>query len=108
MINYKKIINNLTNLFQISLLTTKDIKQEIRNLIQFKKEKNINQLNNSLSSDLEEIKNKINNITLKKYSKFYNINKSKILEYPINIETYLNSISRIIKKNNFKGNLLLY
>jgi hypothetical protein len=64
MINYKKIINNLTNLFQISLLTTKDIKQEIRNLIQFKKEKNINQLNNSLSSDLEEIKNKINTLKL--------------------------------------------
>jgi len=64
MINYKKIINNLTNLFQISFLTTKDIKQEIRNLIQFKKEKNINQLNNSLSSDLEEIKNKINKLKL--------------------------------------------
>ena len=64
MINYKKIINNLTNLFQISLLTTKDIKQEIRNLIQFKKEKNINQLNNSLSTDLEEIKNKINKLKL--------------------------------------------
>jgi len=64
MINYKKIINNLTNLFQISLLTTKDIKQEIRNLIHFKKEKNINQLNNSLSSDLEEIKNKINKLKL--------------------------------------------
>jgi hypothetical protein len=64
MINYKKIINNLTNLFQISLLTTKDIKQEIKNLIQFKKEKNINQLNNSLSSDLEEIKNKINKLKL--------------------------------------------
>ena len=64
MINYKKILNNLTNLFQISLLTTKDIKQEIRNLIQFKKEKNINQLNNSLSSDLEEIKNKINKLKL--------------------------------------------
>ena len=64
MINYKKIINNLTNLFQISLLTTKDIKQEIRNLIQFKKEKNINQLNNSFSSDLEEIKNKINKLKL--------------------------------------------
>ena len=64
MINYKKIINNLTNLFQISLLTTKDIKQEIRNFIQFKKEKNINQLNNSLSSDLEEIKKKINKLKL--------------------------------------------
>ena len=64
MINYKKIINNLTNLFQISLLTTKDIKQEIRNLIQFKKEKTMNELNNSHSRDLEELKNKINSLKL--------------------------------------------
>jgi cell division protein FtsB len=64
MINYKKIINNLTNLFQLSLLTTKDIKQEIINLIQFKKEKIMNELNNSHSRDLEELKNKINNLKL--------------------------------------------
>jgi cell shape-determining protein MreC len=64
MINYKKIINNLTNLFQLSLLTTKDIKQEIKNLIQFKKEKTMNELNNSHSSDLEELKNKINSLKL--------------------------------------------
>ncbi|MFM7498715.1 MAG: hypothetical protein ACKO3E_03805 [Candidatus Fonsibacter sp.] len=64
MINYKKITNNLTNLFQLSLLTTKDIKQEIRNLIQFKKEKTMNELNNSHSRDLEELKNKINSLKL--------------------------------------------
>ena len=64
MINYKKIINNLTNLFQLSLLTTKDIKQEIKNLIQFKKEKTMNELNNSHSRDLEELKNKINILKL--------------------------------------------
>ncbi|GDX34844.1 hypothetical protein LBMAG17_0590 [Candidatus Pelagibacterales bacterium] len=64
MINYKKIINNLTNLFQLSLLTTKDIKQEIRNLIQFKKEKTMNELNNSHSRDLEELKNKINSLKI--------------------------------------------
>ncbi|MBM5787277.1 MAG: hypothetical protein FJ375_00915 [Pelagibacterales bacterium] len=64
MINYKKIINNLTNLFQLGLLTTKDIKQEIRNLIQFKKEKTMNELNNSHSRDLEELKNKINSLKL--------------------------------------------
>ena len=45
-------------------------------------------------------KNKINNNILKKYSKFFNINKSKIIEYPVKIENYLNSISKIIKKNN--------
>ena len=64
MINYKKIINDLTNLFQLSLLTTKDIKQEIKNLIQFKKEKTMNELNNSHSRDLEELKNKINSLKL--------------------------------------------
>ena len=64
MINYKKIINNLTNLFQLSLLTTKDIKQEIKNLIHFKKEKTMNELNNSHSRDLEELKNKINSLKL--------------------------------------------
>ena len=64
MINYKKIINNLTNLFQLSLLTTKDIKQEIKNLIQFKKEKTMNELNNSHSRDLEELKKKINSLKL--------------------------------------------
>ena len=64
MFNYKKIINNLTNLFQLSLLTIKDIKQEIRNLIQFKKEKTMNELNNSYSRDLEELKNKINSLKL--------------------------------------------
>ena len=64
MINYKKIINNLTNLFQLSLLTTKDIKQEIKNLIQFKKEKTMNELNNSHSRDLEELKNKISSLKL--------------------------------------------
>ena len=56
--------NNLTNLFQLSLLTTKDIKQEIKNLIQFKKEKTMNELNNSHSRDLEELKNKINSLKL--------------------------------------------
>ncbi|MFN5027348.1 MAG: hypothetical protein ACK5D1_05355, partial [Candidatus Fonsibacter sp.] len=55
---------NLTNLFQLSLLTTKDIKQEIKNLIQFKKEKTMNELNNSHSRDLEELKNKINSLKI--------------------------------------------
>jgi len=64
MINYKKIINNFTSLFQLGLLTTKDIKQEIRNLIQFKKEKTMNELNNSHSRDLEELKNKISSLKL--------------------------------------------
>jgi len=45
-------------------------------------------------------KNKINNNSLKKYSKFFNINKSRVIEYPMKIENYLNSISKIIKKNN--------
>jgi DNA-directed RNA polymerase alpha subunit len=64
MFNYKKIINNLINLFQLSILTTKDIKQEIRNIIQFKKEKTMSELNNLHSRDLEELKNKINSLKL--------------------------------------------
>ena len=45
-------------------------------------------------------KNKINKNYVKKYSKFYNINKNKFIEYPMNIDNYVNSISKIIKKNN--------
>ena len=55
---------------------------------------------NNSKKNITYYKNKINNNSLKKYSNFCNINKSKILEYPVDIETYLNSISRIIKKNN--------
>ena len=47
--NYKKVINDFVNLFQLGILTAKDIKQEISNIIQFKKEKiNIQNLDNFL------------------------------------------------------------
>ena len=62
--NYKKVINDFVNLFQLGVLTVKDIKQEISNIIQFKKEKILNQLNNSSQEDLKEIKNKINKLNL--------------------------------------------
>ena len=62
--NYKKVINDCVNLFQLGVLTVKDIKQEISNVIQFKKEKILNQLNNSSQEDLKEIKNKINKLNL--------------------------------------------
>ncbi|MBT4698722.1 MAG: hypothetical protein HOB75_01310 [Alphaproteobacteria bacterium] len=62
--NYKKVINDFVNLFQLGVLTAKDIKQEISNIIQFKKEKILNQLNNSSQEDLKEIKNKINKLNL--------------------------------------------
>ena len=55
---------------------------------------------NNDKKNITYYKNKINNSSLKKYSNFYNINKSKTLEYTINIETYINSISKIIKNNN--------
>jgi SAM-dependent MidA family methyltransferase len=55
---------------------------------------------NNDKKNITYYKNKINNSSLKKYSNFYNINKSKTLEYPMNIETYINSISKIIKNNN--------
>jgi len=62
--NYKKVINDFVNLFQLGVLTVKDIKQEISNIIQFKKEKILNQLNHSSQEDLKEIKNKINKLNL--------------------------------------------
>jgi hypothetical protein len=62
--NYKKVINDFVNLFQLGVLTAKDIKQEISNIIQFKKEKILHQFNNSSQEDLKEIKNKINKLNL--------------------------------------------
>ena len=62
--NYKKVINDFVNLFQLGVLTTKDIKQEINNIIQFKKEKIMHYFNNSSQKDLRELKNKINKLSL--------------------------------------------
>ena len=62
--NYKKVINDFINLFQLGVLTAKDIKQEINNIIQFKKEKIICHFNNSSQEDLKELKNKINKLNL--------------------------------------------
>ena len=62
--NYKKVINDFLNLFQLGILTAKDIKQEISNIIQFKKEKIMNQLNNYTQEDLKELKKKINKLNL--------------------------------------------
>jgi hypothetical protein len=60
--NYKKVINDFVNLFQLGFLTAKDIKQEISNIIQFKKEKIMHHFNNSSQEDLRELKNKINKL----------------------------------------------
>jgi len=62
--NYKKVINDFINLFQLGVLTAKDIKQEINNIIQFKKEKIMYYFNNSSQKDLQELKNKINKLSL--------------------------------------------
>jgi hypothetical protein len=62
--NYKKVTNDFVNLFQLGILTAKDIKQEISNIIQFKKEKIMNQLNNYTQEDLKELKKKINKLNL--------------------------------------------
>ena len=62
--NYKKVINDFVNLFQLGILTAKDIKQEISNIIQFKKEKITHYFNNSFQEDLQELKNKINKLNL--------------------------------------------
>jgi len=62
--NYKKVINDFINLFQLGVLTAKDIKKEINNIIQFKKEKIMHYFNNSSQKDLQELKNKINKLSL--------------------------------------------
>ena len=62
--NYKKVINDFVNLFQLGILTAKDIKQEISNIIQFKKEKIMNDFNNYTQEDLKELKKKINKLNL--------------------------------------------
>jgi hypothetical protein len=62
--NYKKVINDFVNLFQLGILTAKDIKQEISNIIQFKKEKIMNYFNNYTQEDLKELKKKINKLNL--------------------------------------------
>ena len=62
--NYKKVINDFVNLFQLGILTAKDIRQEISNIIQFKKEKIIHHFNNSSQEDLRQIKSKINKLNL--------------------------------------------
>ena len=62
--NYKKVINDFLNLFQLGILTAKDIKQEISNIIQFKKEKIMHHFNNSSQEDLRELKSKINKLNL--------------------------------------------
>jgi len=80
--NYKKVINDFLNLFQLGILTAKDIKQEISNIIQFKKEKIMNHFNNYTQEDLKELKKKINKLnleieSLKKKIKNYDIYPSK-------------------------------
>ncbi len=62
--NYKKVFNDFINLFQLGVLTAKDIKQEINNIIQFKKEKIMHYFNNSSQKDLQELKNKISKLSL--------------------------------------------
>ena len=62
--NYKKVINDFVNLFQLGILTAKDIKQEISNIIQFKKEKIMNHFNNYTQEDLKKLKKKINKLNL--------------------------------------------
>jgi ribosomal protein S2 len=62
--NYKKVINDFVNLFQLGIFTAKDIKQEISNIIQFKKEKIMNHFNNYTQEDLKELKKKINKLNL--------------------------------------------
>jgi cyclopropane-fatty-acyl-phospholipid synthase len=55
---------------------------------------------NKNGSEINFCKNKVNSNFIKKYSNFYNLNRSSIIEYPTNIDFYVKTISSVIKKNN--------
>jgi polyhydroxyalkanoate synthesis regulator phasin len=62
--NYKKIINDFVNLFQVGIVTAKDIKQEAINILKFKIENVKSRFNISSKEDLEVLKKKIDRLNL--------------------------------------------
>ena len=70
----------------------------------FKKEKKWYEqcitLSKKNSSEINYYKNKVNNNFIKKFSTFYNLDRSEIIEYPTNIDFYIKAISKVIKNNN--------
>jgi hypothetical protein len=62
--NYKKIINDFVNLFQVGIVTAKDIKQEAINILKFKIENVKSRFNISSKEELEVLKKKIDRLNL--------------------------------------------
>jgi polyhydroxyalkanoate synthesis regulator phasin len=62
--NYKKIINDFVNLFQVGIVTAKDIKQEAINILKFKIENVKSRFNISSKEELEVLKKKIDRLSL--------------------------------------------
>jgi len=62
--NYKKIINDFVNLFQVGIVTAKDIKQETINILKFKIENVKICFNISSKEELEVLKKKIDRLSL--------------------------------------------
>jgi polyhydroxyalkanoate synthesis regulator phasin len=62
--NCKKILNDFANLLQKSVLITKDIKEEISNILKFKRENILQRLNVSSQDQVNELELKINKLNL--------------------------------------------
>jgi polyhydroxyalkanoate synthesis regulator phasin len=62
--NCKKMLNDFANLFQKSVLITKDIKKEISNILKFKRENILQRLNVSSQDQVNELELKINKLNL--------------------------------------------
>jgi len=62
--NYQKVINDFANLLQTGILTAKDIKQEVTNILKFKIEYIKNRFNISSKEELEALKIKIDKLNL--------------------------------------------
>ena len=62
--NYKKIINDFVNLFQIGIFTVKDLREEAINILKFKVENIRNKFNLSSQEELNMLKKKIDKLNL--------------------------------------------
>jgi len=61
--NFKKIVSDFVNIIQKGILTGKDIKDEIINLLKFKGESIAQQLNLSTKEELDLVNKKIENLS---------------------------------------------
>jgi cyclopropane-fatty-acyl-phospholipid synthase len=95
--NIRKVNKNPTVIIANEFFDAFPIKQF------FKKEKNWYEqcvtFLNKKKSEISYYQNKVNSNVIKKYSNFYNLNKSAVIEYPANIDLYVKAISKVIKTN---------